>query len=77
MVDQSFNPPAKGNQWGLGAVFVRSMDRSENSRMFLQSVGIKSSAKYIGYYGADIHLSGNPEKNGDLSRSAHFKGAGG
>jgi DMSO/TMAO reductase YedYZ molybdopterin-dependent catalytic subunit len=28
----------------------------------LEDVGIKSNAKYIGYYGRDIHLSGDPKK---------------
>ncbi len=56
-----FNPPAKGNQWTTGAVAcckwtgVRLKD-------VLQDVGVKSNAVYIGYYGKDTHLSGDPAK---------------
>ncbi|MFW5726707.1 MAG: molybdopterin-dependent oxidoreductase, partial [bacterium] len=31
-------------------------------RDVLNDVGIKSNAEYIGYYGKDVHLSGNPDK---------------
>jgi len=56
-----FNPPAKGNQWGLGAV---ACTRWTGIRLkdVLNAVGIKSTAQYIGYYGADTHLSGDPDK---------------
>lgn len=56
-----FDPPAKGNQWTLGAVGspewtgVRLKD-------VLEDAGIKADAKYIGYYGKDTHLSGDPDK---------------
>ena len=56
-----FNPPAKGNQWTTGAVGcckwtgVRLKD-------ILNDVGVKSNAVYIGYYGKDTHLSGDPTK---------------
>jgi len=59
---KEFNPPAKGNQWSTGAVGcvkwtgVRLKD-------VLKDVGIKSDAVYLGYYGADIHLSGSPDKD--------------
>ncbi len=59
---KEFNPPAKGNQWTTGAVGcvkwtgVRLKD-------VLNDVGIKSDAVYIGYYGADSHLSGSPDKD--------------
>ncbi len=58
---EEFNPGAKGNQWTTGAVGcckwtgVRLAD-------VLKDVGVKSSAVYIGYYGADTHLSGDPDK---------------
>ena len=56
-----FNPPAKGNQWSVGAV---SCARWTGVRLkdVLQAAGIKSTAQYIGYYGADTHLSGDPDK---------------
>lgn len=56
-----FNPPAKGNQWGLGGV---ACTRWTGVRLkdVLNAVGVKKSAVYIGYYGADTHLSGDPTK---------------
>jgi sulfite oxidase len=56
-----FNPPAKGNQWGLGAVACTTWT-GVRLRDVLNAAGVKSSAVYIGYYGADTHLSGNPDK---------------
>jgi DMSO/TMAO reductase YedYZ molybdopterin-dependent catalytic subunit len=56
-----FNPPAKGNQWGLGAVACTTWT-GVRLKDVLNAVGIKSNAVYIGYYGADTHLSGNLEK---------------
>jgi len=56
-----FSPPAKGNQWGLGAV---ACTRWTGVRLkdLLNAVGVKNNAVYIGYYGADTHLSGDPNK---------------
>ncbi len=56
-----FNPPAKGNQWSIGAVSCAAWT-GVRLRDLLEDVGIKSDAVYIGYYGADKHLSGNPSK---------------
>ena len=56
-----FNPPAKGNQWTTGAVGAPSWT-GVRLKDVLQRVGIKSNAVYIGYYGDDKHLSGDPEK---------------
>ena len=56
-----FNPPAKGNQWTLGAVGCPEWT-GVRLRDVLESVGIKKDAVYIGFYGADTHVSGNPEK---------------
>lgn len=56
-----FNPPAKGNQWSVGAIAnarwtgVRLAD-------VLRAAGVKDSAIYTAHYGADGHLSGDPEK---------------
>lgn len=57
-----FNPPASGNQWGVGAV---SCARWTGVRLrdVLQDAGIKPDAVYIGYYGADLHLSGDVNKD--------------
>jgi len=56
-----FNPPAKGNQWTLGAVGC-SKWTGVRLKDVLNDVGLKNDAVYIGYYGKDIHLSQNPEK---------------
>jgi DMSO/TMAO reductase YedYZ molybdopterin-dependent catalytic subunit len=56
-----FNPPARGNQWTVGAVGnsewtgVRLAD-------VLQAAGLKDSAVYTAHYGMDPHLSGDPAK---------------
>jgi sulfite oxidase len=56
-----FDPPARGNQWTIGAV---GCPRWTGVRLadVLQDCGIKDNAVYIGYHGADSHLSGNPDK---------------
>ena len=58
---KEFNPPAKGNQWGTGAVGCAKWT-GIRLKDVLNEVGVKSDAVYIGYYGKDTHLSGNPEK---------------
>jgi len=59
---KEFNPPAKGNQWGLGAVGCAEWT-GVRLRDVLEEAGVKSDAVYIGYYGADTHLSGDPNKD--------------
>jgi DMSO/TMAO reductase YedYZ molybdopterin-dependent catalytic subunit len=56
-----FNPPAKGNQWTVGAV---SCARWTGVRLkdLLEEVGVGKNAVYIGYHAADTHLSGDPNK---------------
>jgi DMSO/TMAO reductase YedYZ molybdopterin-dependent catalytic subunit len=56
-----FDPPAKGNQWTVGAVHCASWT-GVRLRDVLEDAGIKSSAVYIGYHAVDKHLSGDPEK---------------
>lgn len=56
-----FNPPAKGNQWTVGAVSCAEWTGVRLSDL-LEDVGIKQDAFYVGYYGADRHLSGDPGK---------------
>ena len=58
---KEFNPPAKGNQWSVGAVGCAAWT-GVRLRDVLEDVGIKSNAVYIGYHGADLHLSGDPKK---------------
>ncbi|MDF1695246.1 MAG: sulfite oxidase [Saprospiraceae bacterium] len=59
---KEFNPPAKGNQWGLGAVGCAAWT-GVRLKDVLEDVGMKSNAVYIGYYGSDTHLSGDPNKS--------------
>ncbi len=56
-----FDPPAKGNQWTIGAVSCANWTGIRLSDL-LNDVGIKKDAVYIGYHGSDIHLSKNPSK---------------
>ena len=63
-----FNPPAKGNQWTVGAVHCATWT-GVRLRDVLEDAGIKKDAVYIGYHSTDIHLSRNPEKE-PISRGA-------
>ncbi len=56
-----FNPPAKGNQWTVGAVSCANWT-GVRLRDILNDVGINPDAVYIGYHAADTHLSGDPNK---------------
>lgn len=56
-----FNPPAKGNQWTVGAVSCAEWT-GVRLKDLLEDVGIKKDAVYIGYHAADVHLSKNPNK---------------
>lgn len=56
-----FNPPAKGNQWKLGAVGCAKWTGIKLKDV-LNDVGLKDDAVYIGYYGADTHVSGDSNK---------------
>ena len=57
-----FNPPASGNPWGVGAVGCPRWT-GVRLRDVLEACGIRDDAVYIGYYGADAHLSGDPAKS--------------
>lgn len=56
-----FDPPAKGNQWTVGAVSSATWTGVRLSDV-LKEVGVKNNAVYIGYHAADTHLSGDPKK---------------
>ncbi|MCK0191175.1 sulfite oxidase [Arenibacter sp. F20364] len=56
-----FDPPAKGNQWTIGAVGCASWT-GVRLKDVLKEVGIKDDAVYIGYHAADLHLSRDPSK---------------
>lgn len=70
---KEFNPPAKGNQWGTGAVGCAKWTGVRLSDV-LRDVGINDDAVYIGYYGADMHVSGDKTKN-PISRGVPIKKA--
>ena len=57
-----FNPSAKGNQWTTGAIGCPSWTGVRLADI-LRLAGIKKDAVYIGYYGADLHISLQPNKN--------------
>ena len=56
-----FDPPAKGNQWTVGAVSCANWT-GVRLKDLLNDVGVKEDAVYVGYYGADVHLSGDRDK---------------
>lgn len=56
-----FNPPAKGNQWTIGAVYCAQWTGIRLKDVLLD-VGVNDSAVYIGYHAADTHLSGDVTK---------------
>ncbi len=56
-----YHPPAKGNQWTFGAVGCAKYT-GVRLRDLLKEAGLKDSAVYTGYYGSDLHLSGDPNK---------------
>lgn len=56
-----FNPPAKGNQWTYGAVGCSEWT-GVRLKDVLEAAGIQSNVVYTGHYGADTHLSGDPDK---------------
>lgn len=63
-----YDPPAKGNQWTIGAVSCATWT-GVRLRDILEDVGIKNDAVYIGYHAADVHLSRDPKKE-PISRGA-------
>lgn len=56
-----FDPPASGNQWTYGAVACSNWT-GVRLKDVLAKAGVQSGAVYTGHYGADTHLSGDPEK---------------
>ena len=68
-----FKPPALGNQWSYGAISCSEWTGVRLSDV-IKSSGIKPSSIYTGHYGADLHLSGNINKNA-LSRGVPIKKA--
>ncbi|MFZ9887730.1 MAG: sulfite oxidase [Myxococcota bacterium] len=56
-----FFPPTKGNQWTNGAVSCASWTGARLADV-LRAAGVTKDAVYVGYYGKDLHLSGDPNK---------------
>ena len=56
-----YDPPASGNQWTTGAISCANWT-GVRLRDVLSSCGVKEDAVYTAYYGADAHLSGDPNK---------------
>lgn len=54
-------PAARGNQWSFGAISCADWT-GVRLRDVLARAGVKSSAIYTAHYGADTHLSGDPDK---------------
>ncbi|MBD0851768.1 sulfite oxidase [Maribacter arenosus] len=68
-----FDPPAKGNQWTVGAVSCANWT-GVRLRDILADVGVKEDAVYIGYHATDVHLSRDPNKE-PISRGAPMQKA--
>jgi len=56
-----FDPPASGNQWTYGAVACSEWT-GVRLRDVLERAGVQSNVVYTAHYGADTHLSGDPER---------------
>ncbi|MEM7060191.1 MAG: sulfite oxidase [Pseudomonadota bacterium] len=56
-----FDPPAKGNQWTYGAVACSEWT-GVRLKDVLEKAGVQSNVVYTAHYGADEHLSGDPDK---------------
>ncbi len=68
-----FDPPAKGNQWTIGAVSCANWT-GIRLRDVLEDVGIKEDAVFIGYHAQDLHLTRDPNKE-PISRGVPMKKA--
>lgn len=56
-----FDPPARGNQWTVGAIACSEWT-GVRLKDVLEAAGVQDAAVYTGHEGADIHLSGDPDK---------------
>jgi DMSO/TMAO reductase YedYZ molybdopterin-dependent catalytic subunit len=57
----AFDPPARGNQWTVGAVACSEWT-GVRLKDVLEAAGVQDAAVYTGHEGADVHLSGDPDK---------------
>ena len=63
-----FRPRVPGNQWTTGAIGCPRWT-GVRLRDVLNACGVREDAVYVAYEGADLHLSGNPDKR-PISRGA-------
>lgn len=56
-----FDPPAKGNQWTIGAVSCATWT-GVRLKDVLAEIGVKDNAVYAAYHATDTHLSNDPTK---------------
>lgn len=56
-----FHPPTSGNQWTTGAIGCPTWTGVRLGDV-LKACEMTDAAVYVGYYGADRHLSGDPSK---------------
>lgn len=56
-----FDPPTRGNQWTNGGMGCAEWT-GVRLRDVLEAAGVQSSAIYTAHYGADTHLSGDPDR---------------
>jgi DMSO/TMAO reductase YedYZ molybdopterin-dependent catalytic subunit len=68
-----FSPETRGNQWGNGAVSCAEWT-GVRLRDLLGAAGLKESGKFTGHYGADPHLSGDPDRQA-ISRGMRIEKA--
>ena len=57
----AFDPPARGNQWTVGAVACSEWT-GVRLKDVLEAAGVQDAAVYTGHEGADVHLSGDPDR---------------
>ncbi|WP_258045554.1 sulfite oxidase [Mesorhizobium sp. NBSH29] len=57
----AFNPPAKGLQWTYGGIGCAEWT-GVRLKDVLEKAGVQSNVVYTAHYGADTHLSGNPDR---------------
>lgn len=57
-----FVPAASGNQWTTGAIGCPTFT-GVRLRDVLNYCGVSADAVYVGYYGADTHTSGDPDRD--------------
>ena len=69
-----FTPQARGNQWTNGGAGCAEWTGVRVADI-LKAAGLKPSAVFSGHYGADPHLSGDPQKSA-LSRGVPIKADG-